>query len=65
MRRACQSGPSDAAWSFLEPHLPILNNAGRPKTHSTREILATVFYVVRGGRAWRRLPHAFPPWQTV
>ena len=22
-------------------------------------------YVLRGGIAWRLLPHAFPPWQTV
>jgi putative transposase len=29
------------------------------------EILDAVFYVVRGGCAWRLLPHDFPPWQTV
>jgi transposase len=35
--------------------------------HSTREILnAVFFYVVRGGCAWRLLPHDdFPPWKTV
>ena len=30
-----------------------------------REILDAVFYVVRGGCAWRLLPHEFPPWKTV
>ncbi len=30
-----------------------------------REILDAVFYVVRGGCAWRLLPHDFPPWKTV
>jgi putative transposase len=30
-----------------------------------REILDAVFYVVRGGCAWRLLPHDFPPWRTV
>lgn len=24
-----------------------------------------IFYVLRGGIAWRMLPHEFPPWQTV
>jgi putative transposase len=30
-----------------------------------REILEAVFYAVRGGCAWRLLPHDFPPWKTV
>ena len=30
-----------------------------------REILDALFYVVRGGCAWRLLPHDFPPWKTV
>jgi putative transposase len=33
--------------------------------HSTREILNAVFYIVRGGCAWRLLPHDFPPWKTL
>ena len=39
MRKAHQSDLSDAEWSFLEPHLPVPEFTGRPKTHSTREIL--------------------------
>ena len=65
MRRAYQSDLSDAEWSFLEPHLPAPTAAGRPKTHSTREILNAIFYIVRGGCAWRLLPHDFAPWKTV
>jgi putative transposase len=34
-------------------------------THLAREILDAVFYVVRGGCAWRLLPHDYPPWKTV
>jgi putative transposase len=30
-----------------------------------REILNAIFYLVRGGCAWRALPHDFPPWSTV
>jgi putative transposase len=65
MRKAYQSDLSDEEWSFLEPHLPLPNATGRPKIHSAREILNAVFYVVRGGCAWRLLPNDFPPWKTV
>jgi putative transposase len=66
MRRAYQSDLSDAEWSFLQPHLPVPEAPGRPRLHAFREILdAIFFYVVRGGCAWRLLPHDFPPWKTV
>ena len=65
MRKAYQSDLSDAEWSCLEPHLPGPKTTGRPKLHCTREILDAIFYVVRGGGAWRLLPHDFPPWKTV
>src|ERR687884_2353524 len=65
MRRAYQSDLSDAEWSCLEPHLPAPKATGRPKTHSVREILNAIFYVVRGGCPWRLLPNDFPPWKTV
>ena len=60
MRKAYQSDLSDTEWSFLEPHLPASTATGRPKMHSTREILNAIFYIVRGGCAWRLLPHDFP-----
>jgi putative transposase len=28
-------------------------------------VLDAVFYLLRGGQAWRMLPHDFPPWKTV
>ncbi len=66
MRRAYQSDLSDEEWEIIEPHLPIPRAPGRPRLHPTREILDAVFYVVvRGGCAWRLLPHDFPPWKTV
>jgi putative transposase len=65
MRKAYQSDLSDEEWSFLEPHLPAPKATGRPKTHPTREILNAVFYIVRGGCAWRLLPNDVPPWKTV
>jgi putative transposase len=65
MRKACQSDLSDAEWSCLEPHLPAPKATGRPKMHTAREILNAIFYVLRGGCAWRLLPNDFPPWKTV
>src|SRR5215212_1615468 len=65
MRKAYQSDLSDVQWSFLEPHLPAPTATGRPKMHSAREVLNAIFYIVRGGCAWRLLPHDFPPWKTV
>jgi putative transposase len=56
MRKAFQSDLCDTEWSCLEPHLPSPKPTGRPKLHSTREIInAIFFYVVRGGCAWRLL----------
>ena len=65
MRKAYQSDLSDEEWSCLRPHLPVSDAPGRPRLHTLREILDAIFYVVRGGCAWRLLPHDFPPWQRV
>ena len=65
MIRAYQSDLSDEEWEVIEPHLPHPRAPGRPRLHPLREILDAVFYVVRGGCAWRLLPHDFPPWKTV
>ena len=65
MRRAYQTDLSDEEWEVIEPHLPYPRAPGRPRLHPLREILDAVFYVVRGGCAWRLLPHDFPPWKTV
>jgi transposase len=65
MRKAYQSDLSDAEWSCLEPHLPAPESTGRPRLHSTREILDAILYVLKSGCAWRLLPHDFPPWKTV
>ena len=65
MRRAYQSDLSDAEWSCLEPHLPASKSYGRPRLHSTREVLDAILYVLKSGCAWRLLPHDFPPWRTV
>jgi putative transposase len=56
----------DDEWEILEPLVPRAKPGGRPRARETREILNAIFYVLRGGCAWRLLPHDFPlPWQTA
>jgi len=56
---------TDAEWEYLAPHLPPASPRGRPRVHSYRVILNAIFYLVRGGCAWRLLPRDLPPWRTV
>ena len=56
---------TDAEWLLIEPLLPAACGRGRPRSWSWREILDAIFYVLRGGIAWRLLPTDFPPWQTA
>ncbi len=64
-RERYQTDLTDAEWEMLEPHLPAPKACGRPRKHHLREILDSVFWVARGGCAWRLLPHDHPPWKTV
>ncbi len=56
---------TDAEWALIEPLLPAACGRGRPRSWPWREIVDAIFYVLRGGIAWRLLPTDFPPWQTV
>jgi putative transposase len=65
-RRSYSTDLSDDEWEILRPLVPEAKPGGRPRAHRTREILNAVFYVLRGGCAWRLLPHDFSlPWQTA
>ena len=56
---------TDAAWALIEPLLPGPHARGRPRRGPAREILNAIFYVLRGGIAWRLLPSDLPPKSTV
>lgn len=56
---------SDGEWRILEPLVPNEKPGGRPRAHETRGLLNAIFYVLRGGCAWRLLPHDFILWQTA
>jgi putative transposase len=45
--------------------MPAPKGHGRPRTHSPREILNAIFYLLKSGCQWRLLPHDFPRWPTV
>ena len=64
-RRPYATDLSDDEWRILEPLVPKAKLGGRPRAHQTRELLNAIFYVLRGGCAWRLLPHDFLPWQTA
>jgi putative transposase len=61
-RRAYPTDLTDSEWEQIKPLLP---SAERKRKHSLREVVNALFYQVRGGAAWRMLPHDFPPWETV
>ena len=56
---------SDAEWEIIAPFMPAPAKTGRPRQWPMREIMNAIFYVLRGGIAWRLLPKDFPPMTTV
>ena len=60
-----QTDLTDEEWRVIEPHLPPARATGRPRAWPMREIVNAIFYVLRGGMAWRLLPSDFPPWSTI
>ena len=56
---------TDAEWALIEPLMPEQNERGRPRQWPAREIMNAIFYVLRGGVAWRLLPNDLPPRTTV
>jgi transposase len=56
---------SDEEWLILKPMLPPEKSGGRPRKYPIREVLNAIQYVLRGGCAWRLMPHDLPHWQTA
>ena len=56
---------TDAEWAILAPFLPAKARCGRRRAYPMRELVNAMFYVLRGGIAWRLMPVGFPPWRTV
>jgi putative transposase len=59
--------PSDLTrtqWKRLKRLLPPAKPGGRPRSVQLREVLNGIFYITRGGCAWRMMPKDLPPWST-
>jgi putative transposase len=59
--------PSDLTrtqWKRLKRLLPEAKPGGRPRSVNLREVLNGIFYIARGGCAWRMMPKDLPPWST-
>ncbi|MEV6907212.1 transposase [Amycolatopsis sp. NPDC051071] len=63
------SSMTDAQWVILAPLPPPPGNntdkGGRPEKHPRRLVLDAIFYLSRGGIAWRQMPNDFPPAMTI
>lgn len=56
---------SDAEWGVIEPYMPSdVGRRGR-RFADHRRVVEGIIYRYRTGIAWRDLPVAFGPWQTV
>ena len=64
-RLAYTTDLTDEEWQILEPLLPPEKPGGRPRKYAMREVLNGIQYVLRGGCAWRLMPHDLPRWQTA
>jgi putative transposase len=56
---------TDLQWNRIKKMLPKAKSFGRPRELDLRDVLDAIFYVVRGGIAWRMLPKDFPHWKSV
>ena len=64
-RRRYPTDLTDAQWAAITELVPDARPGGRPRQTSSHELTNAILYMLRGGQAWRLLPHDFPPWQTV
>jgi transposase len=56
---------TDAKWAVIASLMPEPAPCGRPPVWTTREVLNAIFYVLRGGIAWRLIPKDLPPRSTM
>jgi putative transposase len=64
-RLAYPTDLTDEEWQILKPLLPPDKSGGRPRKYPMREVLNGLHYILRGGCAWRLMPHDLPHWQTA
>lgn len=66
IRRGYPTDLTNSEWDLIEGLFKVsYTKGGRPPSHSKREIVNAIFYILRTGCQWRYLPNDFPPWKTV
>lgn len=65
MERVYPSDMTDAQWQTIARLIPPAKPGGRPREVDMRGVVNGIFYITRGGCAWRMLPKEYPPWETV
>ena len=63
--RRYETDLTDAEWAVTAPLMPDPDTRGRPPVWTMREVLNAIFYVLRGGIAWRLIPKDLPPRSTT
>ena len=56
---------TDDQWQLIQPLIPPGPPGGRDRRTSMRAVVNAIFYINRGGCAWRMLPKDYPSWETV
>ena len=64
-KRVYPSDLTDGQWDLIGKLIPPSPPIGDDRRTSMRQVVNAIFYISRGGCAWRMLPKDFPPWQTV
>jgi putative transposase len=64
-RLAYTTDLTDEEWQILARLLPPERGGGRPRKYPRREVINGIQYILRGGCAWRLMPHDLPHWQTA
>jgi putative transposase len=63
--RVYPSDVTDGQWAIIAPLIPPAKPGGRPPVRDLRVIINAIWYINRGGCAWRMLPKEFGPWETA
>src|SRR4051812_49290484 len=50
---------------ICRPYLTLMIEEAPLRTHPLREVFNGLRWLIRGGAAWRMMPHDLPPWHVV
>ena len=65
MRKSYPSDLTDKQWKYIEPHVLLDADFGRPRSTDLREVANALLYISKSGCQWNMLPPDFPPRSTV